>query len=146
MDIGNFIEQIVQQRKEQDAIYHSAAVKYNLSDTAMWVLYIVSGSTEICTQQELCRMCFCAKQTIHTAIRSLIKSGCVELEAIPGTRNQKKIVLTEKGQVLARNTTDNLRAAEFRAYGRLSDEELEAYLNMTSRLTSFLREEIEKLL
>lgn len=38
MDSRKYIELIEQQRKEQDAIYHNVAVKYGLSDTAMWVL------------------------------------------------------------------------------------------------------------
>ena len=54
MNIGGFIDQIEQQRKEQDAIYHNVAVAYGLSDTAMWVLYFVSNSKEVCTQHNLC--------------------------------------------------------------------------------------------
>lgn len=145
MDIGEFIKQIEQQRKEQDAIYHNVAVKYGLSDTAMWVLYIVSESEAVVTQQELCRQCFCAKQTINTAITGLVKNGFAVLEVIPGTRNQKKIILTDKGVALTQNTTDRLREAEQRAYGKLAEAELQAYLEMTSRLTVALREETEKL-
>lgn len=145
MNIGDFIKQIEQQRKEQDAIYHNVAVKYGLSDTAMWVLYIVSETDEVHTQQELCRQCFCAKQTINTAITNLIKNGYVKLEMLPDSRNQKKIILTDKGWKLAAGTTSLLREAENRAYAKLSKKELKAYLEMTTRLTVSLREETEKL-
>lgn len=145
MNIRSFIQQIEQQRKEQDAIYHNAAAKYGLSDTAMWVLYKISEPGAAYTQQELCRECFYAKQTINTAITNLVKSGYVELAMIPGTRNQKKIILTEKGRALAAGTTDSLREAENRAYGSLSGQELEIYLEMTARLTAALREETENL-
>ena len=145
MNIGEYIRQIEQQRKEQNSIYHNVAVKYGLSNTAMWVLYIVSEGAEACTQQDLCRQCFCAKQTLHTAIKSLTKNGYVFLEAIPGTRNQKKILLTQKGRELATQTTDLLREAELRAYGKLGEDDLRAYLDMTSRLTTYLREETEKI-
>lgn len=145
MNIGEFISKIEQQGKEQDSIYHSVAVKYGLSDTTMWVLYIVSEPNKIYTQQELCRQCFCAKQTINTAIRNLVKNGYVLLEMIPGTRNQKKVILTDKGKELAQNTTALLRQAETKAYAKFSEEELEAYLEMTTRLTASLREEFEKL-
>lgn len=145
MDISEFISKIEQQRKEQDSIYHSVAVKYGLSDTAMWVLYMVSETDSLYTQQELCRQCFYAKQTVNTAITNLVKNGYVALEVIPGTRNQKKIILTDKGKELAQSTTDLLRQAENNAYAKLSMEELEAYLEMTTRLTASLREEFDKL-
>lgn len=140
-----FIMQIEQQRKEQDAIYHDVAVKYNFSDTAMWVLYIVSDSDEICTQQDLCRRSFYAKQTIHTAVNSLIKQNLVELEVIPGTRNQKKILLTDKGREAVKSTVVPLKEAENRAYKSLSMDELQLYLDMTERLTAALRDELDKL-
>ena len=47
MDIRKFIELIEQQRKEQDSIYHNVAVKYGLSDTAMWVLYNIYVAKDV---------------------------------------------------------------------------------------------------
>ena len=145
MSIRNFIELIEQQRKEQDAIYHNVAVKYGLSDTAMWVLYNIYLAEDAITQQELCRQCFFAKQTVNTAITSLIKNGYVELESIIGTRNHKRILLTEKGIRLADVTIKPLVESENKAYAVLDSEEIKAYLDMTTRLTVSLREETEKL-
>ena len=145
MDIIDYIRQIEQQRKEQDYIYHNVAVGFGVSGTSMWVLYNVYVSKDLITQQELCRQCSFAKQTVNTAITSLSKNGYVELEAIPGTRNQKKILLTSKGNALAKSIIVPLIEAEVRAYSALNREELEAYLEMTTRLTVSLREETEKL-
>ncbi len=145
MDIENYIKQIEQQMKEQDSIYHSAAVKYGLSDTALWILYHVSDMSEIYTQQDLCQQCFFSKQTVNTAVNSLIKSGCARLEAIDGSRNRKRIILTEKGRELTENTTDNLKRVEIKAYGKLSDDELKAFLDISVKLNGFLREETDKL-
>ena len=144
-EIMDYIEQVEQQRKEQDFVYHNAAVKFGLSDTAMWVLYHVYASKDAVTQQELCRQCFFAKQTVNTAITGLSANGYVTLEVIAGTRNHKKILLTEKGTALAQNTIAPLMEAEARAYSVLSREELDAYLAMTTRLTVSLREETETL-
>lgn len=59
MNIKEFIMQIEQLRKEQDALYHSVAVRYGLSDTAMWILYLISEDCGDLTQQDLCRQnCF----------------------------------------------------------------------------------------
>lgn len=97
----DFIRRIEQQQKEQDHIYHNTAVRYGLSDTDMWILYSVYTAPGTVTQQELCRQCFFPKQTVNTAIARFCKNGYASLEAIPGTRNQKKILLTDKGTELA---------------------------------------------
>lgn len=146
MNIVRFIQQIELQRKEQDSLYHSVAVKFGLSDTAMWILYLVSETEDDLTQQDLCKQSFYAKQTINTAITSLVKNGFVELISIPGTRNHKKVHLTDAGRELVKGTTSRLKIAEQNAYGKLTEEELQAYLDITSRLTGYLREETEKLI
>ena len=46
---------------------------------------------------------------------------------------------------LADSTAGRLRQAEIKAYEKLSEEELEIYLDISSRLTRFLRVETEKL-
>ena len=112
----------------------------------MRVLYLVSETDEVLTQQDLCRQNFSAKQTIHTAINGLVKNGFVELIPIPGTRNHKKILLTASGQALADRTVNRLKEAEQRAYSRMSEEDLQTYLELTSRLTSHLREETDRLI
>lgn len=145
MVVKDYIELIEQQNKERDSIYHNVALKYGLSDTAMWILYNVCASDEAVTQQELCRQCFFAKQTVNTTITSLIKNELVTLEVIPGTRNKKKILLTESGKVLIEEKIMPLIEAEICAYSVLSENELKTYLEMSSRLTTALREETEKL-
>lgn len=145
MDIKEFIIQIEQRQKEQDALYHSAAVKYGLSDTALWILYHVSEDCGNLTQQDLCRQNCFAKQTVNTAVNSLVKQGILELIPIPGTRNHKKLRLTPAGWALVNHTTANLKKAEENAYGRLTEAELQAYLDIAGRLNAYLREETEKL-
>ena len=146
MNTAYLIQQIEQLLREQDSIYHNTAVRFGLSDTAMRVLYLVSETDEVLTQQDLCRQNFSAKQTIHTAINGLVKNGFVELIPIPGTRNHKKILLTASGQALADRTVNRLKEAEQRAYSRMSEEDLQTYLELTGRLTSHLREETDRLI
>ena len=145
MEIRDVIFRIEQERKEQNAIYHAAAAKFGLTDSALWVFYCISESEEGQTQQDLCRCGCYAKQTINTAIAGLAKDGLVELIPIPGTRNHKKIHLTPKGRALAERTARQLKAAEENAYGRLSEAELSAYLKAIGKLNEYLREEIEQL-
>lgn len=141
MNIVEFAKAIEKQRKERDSIYHYAAQSCGLSDTALWVVYIVSDWGEPCTQYDLCHQFFYPKQTINTAIKSLMRGGYVVLEVIAGTRNRKKIILTEKGEELAKNTADKLRDAELCAYLKITQEERTCYLELTVKLISYLREE-----
>lgn len=145
MNIKAYTDEFEWQLKEQNAIYHSAAVKFNLSDTAMWILYTVSGSEKEYSQQELCRISYFAKQTVNTAINSLSEKGLVVLKSACGSRKEKKIVLTPQGREYAKNTTDKLHKAEERTYKHFSEKELNLYLEMTKKITEFLREETEKI-
>ena len=145
MDIGRIIDQIEQQRKEQDAIYHGVAVRHGLSDTALWVLYILHITPGDCTQQDLIRQCCFSKQTINTAVAGLVKKGALTLEMIPGTRNLKRLLLTQAGEAVIAEAVHPMREAEKRAYGALSEAELEQYLSMTERLTQSLRREIKEI-
>ncbi len=143
MKVYEYIDLIDKQLKEQEAVYHNAAVKFGLSDSAMWILYMITGQRADVTQQVLCRQSSFAKQTINTAISNLVKNGYVSLEPISGAKNQKRIILTEKGRELTKSTTDILRGAEERAYSCLSEDELDVYLKMTEKITSSLRREIQ---
>ena len=109
MDIREVIFRIEHERKEQNAIYHSAAAKFGLTDTALWVLYCISGPLEDQTQQDLCRRGCYAKQTINTAITGLAGDGTVELIPIPGTRNHKKYILLQRAESLRTGQPVNLK-------------------------------------
>ena len=145
MNIREIIQRIERTQKERKSIYHEVAAKYRLSETALWIIYYSSEFDEDQTQQDLCRRGCYAKQTINTAIAGLAKDGLVELIPVPGTRNHKKIHLTPNGRALADRTAGPLKAAEERAYGRLSEAELSAYLETIGKLNGYLREEIERL-
>lgn len=77
------------------------------------ILYFASDEETVLTQQEICNACFLPKQTVNTAIAGLAQKGLVELELIPGTRNKKRILLTDAGRELEKNTTDRLRGAVY---------------------------------
>lgn len=143
--ITDYINEIDRLNREQDAVFHSLAVHLKTSDSVLCVLYILSGANG-CTQQELCSRCFFPKQTINTAVLSLAKRGYVTLETISGTRNQKKILLTDAGHELIRDKIEPILAAERRAYRSLSDEELDACLKAMNKLTDALKTEFGKLI
>lgn len=144
MTVTDYINEIDRQYRLQDAVYHNAAVKLGLSDSALCALYLLSDF-ESCTQQELCNRCFFPKQTVNSSILKLAKGGYLVLETIPGTHNQKKIVLTDAGRTLIQKKVTPLKQAEQRAYGNFSEEELSACLSVMAKLTAALKAETEKM-
>ena len=75
MTVSEQIETLNQHLKETDAIYHSAAVRFGLSDSAFWILYAIADSQRTYTQNELCGAWSYSKQTVNSAIQSLIRQG-----------------------------------------------------------------------
>ena len=93
------------------------------------------------TQNDLCSDFFFPVQTIHSAINNLHKDGLLELQVIPGTRNRKAILLTEKGKSFAENTINKADEIEKNAFLRFSEEERESYLSLFRRHIEYLKSE-----
>lgn len=67
-----------------------------------------------------------AKQTVHTVVSALQKKGYLLLEASEGDKREKRIVLTESGQVYAHRMIAPLRKAEEKVYRTIGNERLQA--------------------
>lgn len=141
MEITDHIDAIEREFKEQDAIYHGAAVKFGLTDTTLWLLYELYFSEGGLTQQELCLRCAFPKQTVHSAIQNLVKGGYASLEPLPASRNAKLVRLTPKGDARACRSAVMLREAELRAYERMPEGELQTLQMLLSKLNGLLRTE-----
>lgn len=146
MTIAEQIETLNQHLKETDAVYHNAAVRFGLSDSAFWILYAVSDSRRIYTQQELCSSWSYTKQTVNSAIQSLIRRGYITLEPVTGARNSKIVRLTEAGAAFAEQTVHRLWQADQRAFGRLTKEERETFLALSEKYLLLFQEEAERAL
>lgn len=140
-------EQIVQFNrlfKRYDDIYRSAAKKFDMPELALWILYTLREKDE-CTQKDLVDMLLQPKQSIHSALRTLVKDGYVVLEYPENNRRSKYIRLTEKGTVLAEDTADEIICAENNAFLSLTDEERRTILNLFQHLTDALHKEMQKI-
>ena len=132
--------------KESDHIYSRLAAKLGMTDTTFWVLYAIAHSEEPLTQNDLCNDFFFPVQTIHSAINNLRKKELLELQVIPGTRNRKAILLTEKGKIFVTNTIDKADEIEKNAFLLFSEEERELYLSLFRRHIDNLKEEEKRVL
>ena len=132
--------------KESDHIYSRLAAKLGMTDTTFWVLYAVSHSEEPMTQNDLCNDFFFPVQTINSAINNLKKNGLLELQVIPGTRNRKAIILTEKGKIFVTNTINKADEIEKNAFLLFNEEERELYLSLFRRHIDYLNSEEKRVL
>ena len=132
--------------KESDHIYSKLAAKLGMTETAFWVLYAIAHSEEPRTQNDLCSDFFFPVQTIHSAINNLRKDGLVELQVIPGTRNRKAILLTEKGKTFVAHTIHKADEIEKNAFLCFHEAEREQYLSLFRRHIEYLKSEEKRVL
>lgn len=138
-------EQIIQYFKQTDDVFHAYAVEKGLSDSSFWVLYSLCDSEVPYTQNDLCAELCYSKQTVHSSVSVLVKKGYVELEHVPGSRNSKHIILTEKGRTFADIHIQPLLNAEQRAFAKLSDDEINTYLYLVKKHLDLLESEVKDL-
>lgn len=146
MSIDEILSGMQKMMKEQEAIYHRVASGFGFSDTAHWILYMLYYSKEAITQYDLRTQGDFPKQTVNTAIASLVRDELIELKQTDENRKTKRILLTEKGIEAARCVVVPLREAEWRAMQRLSEDELQSLMRLSVKLIGALREETEKII
>lgn len=132
--------------KESDGIYRGIAGRFGLTDTAFWILYAITHSDEPCTQNNLCNDWFYPVQTINSAVSNLQKKGLVRLETIPGTRNRKRILLTEGGEQFTERITSKIDELEKNAFLMFTEEERDSYISLYQRHLENIKYERDKVL
>ena len=68
----------------------------------------------------------------------------LKLEVIPNTNNKQKILLTNKGLNLARNTVLKLREAESRAVENMGKEKMLKFMELYGEFYNELKKEFKK--
>mgnify|MGYP001377264948 CR=1 FL=1 len=137
------IETLNRLYKQQDEVYHGLAVRFGISDTALWVLYGICSSQGPVTQYDLANGWYFPKQTVNSAIAALEKAGMLSLVPLPGPRNRKQVLLTRAGSAFCSRTVVPLLQAEERAFLRFSRDERQAFLLLMGKQLAFLRQETE---
>ena len=125
-----------------DQVYHEAALKLGLSDSAMAVLYTLCGEGKPCQLSLMRRLAGLNKQTANSALRKLESEGVIRLDAVDG--KQKSVSLTDKGRALAEETVAKVIAAENRIFGSWTEREREEYIRLTQRYLNEFRSETDK--
>lgn len=125
------------------AIYHAAAARMGISDSALSVLYVVCECGGSCLQSEIYKQTGASRQTVNSAIRRLEKDGVAYLEQ--GQGRSTVVRLTKRGARAAARTARRVIEAENEIFGEWTAAELKTYLELTERYKNSLKEKLEKL-
>ena len=128
---------------EIDAVYHDAALRLGLSDSALMILYTVCTYGESCLLYDITRLSGVSKQTIHSALHKLADEGVVYLEPVSGRK--KRVCLTETGKAFAEQTVLQVIEIENGIFGGWTEAEREMYIGLTQRYLSAFREKVKEL-
>lgn len=139
-----YLSRIAAQEKQYAALYRAVGGQFGLPDCTMWALYYLVSSDEPLTQLDLIEKMMFPKQTINSAVMNLVKSGYVELQIVPGTRNRKMILLTDAGRKLAQDTVKRMYTAELRAVETMGEQNMERFSKLYSAFFSTLQNEFAK--
>ena len=128
---------------EIDAVYHDAALRLGLSDSALMILYTVCTYGESCLLHDITRLSGVSKQTIHSALHKLADEGVVYLEPVSGRK--KRVFLTKTGKAFAEQTVLQVIEIENEIFGGWTEAEREMYIGLTQRYLSAFREKVKEL-
>ena len=73
-------QEFISASKEIDDVYHMLALKFGLSDSAMWILCTMREANRELTQSEIAQEMSMSRQTVNSAIKNLEKQGYLRLE------------------------------------------------------------------
>ena len=128
-----------------EAIYNKIALQLHLSESAFWILYLVSKAPYACSQQDIYRELSLPKTTVNSAVQTLCRKGLVNLERAPNERRTKMIRLTKHGADFAAKYIVPLQEAEQKAFLALCGDERRIFVGMSKKYAENLTEEFERL-
>lgn len=134
------IHQLNYLTSELDSLYHQAALRLGLSDSAMRVLYAIYDNGDGCLLHTIYQQSGISKQTVNSAIRKLEQEQILYL--IPYDGRQKQIRLTPAGKDYLETTVAQVSQAEYRIFSSWAQEEIETHLHLMQKYTDAFREQI----
>ena len=125
-------------------IYHNIALKLELSESALLILYAIVDLGDGCTQKDISEMYYMSKQTINTSVKNLEKSGYIKFKQDKG--NNKQIFLTLSGKKLAEKKITPVINVENNVFADMLPEERQELLKITKKYVDLLKEKADALL
>ncbi len=132
------------QTKKIEAVYYKLALNSKMSESAFWILYVLAGAEHECSQREISKELSISRQTINSAIQSLVQRGYIFLEQSSVFTRRKNICMTEKGKRFVEERILPLQEAEREALLKMDDLSQNQYVALSQVYAENLQAEIEK--
>lgn len=137
------LKRLNQMFSEIGVVYHEAAWKLGLSDSAMSILYSICNLGDGCLLSDVVFYSGISKQTINSALRKMEQEGVLRLEASKGRK--KQICLTEKGRQLTEDTVSHIIKMENEILEGWTKEERENYFRLTEKYLEDVKRSVGKM-
>lgn len=129
--------------KEFDELYHGAASKMGISDSAFSIFYTLYDLGDGCLQKDICYEIFANKQTVNSSIQKLEQEGYIYLKQ--GRGRDKHIFLTEAGKQFVNQYIIPVIQKENEAFTVLLPEEQSELLRLAHIYINSLRTKLNEL-
>lgn len=145
-DINVLLKTLNCQIREVDAIYYKIATSFRISESAFWILYILADTGQEFSQHEISQKLSISKQTVNSAIQSLVQKGYIVLERSSIPSRKKNIRMTNRGKCFVREYIVPLQNAEREAFLKMNHSDQKQYVSLTQTYTFNLQAEINQFL
>ncbi len=126
---------------EYEWLYHELALKFNLTDSSMKILYAICDIGEPTQIKDICKHTATSKQTINSALRKLEIENIIYLKFSNG--KSKNVFLTDKGKLLVEKTVKKIILIENEIFNSWSKEELEVYFRLLEKYNYQFKDKIK---
>ncbi len=123
---------------QADRIYSSFARRCGLSPCAYWMMYEVVQERQAVPVRDLAMRWSYSKQTVNSALQTLITKGLCDLDFVEGSKKNKAMSLTCEGMRFAERYVMPAIEAERRAFRSLPVEQRALLLEATRAYTQAL--------
>ena len=141
-DLEISVEAYREAAKELDRVWSQLSRACGLSEGEYWALVMIrEGCT---TQTEISEQLSMNKQTVHSALKQLIRRGIVRLETQSGNLRVKEIVLTEAGESFTKKYVDTMMDIEERVWNELTKAERREMIRVSQKYNRLLKKALEQ--
>lgn len=141
-DLEISVEAYREAAKELDRVWSQLSRACGLSEGEYWALVMIR---EGCiTQTEISEQLSMNKQTVHSALKQLIRRGIVRLETQSGNLRVKEIVLTEAGESFTGKYVDTMMDIEERVWNELTKAERREMIRVSQKYNRLLKKALEQ--
>lgn len=119
--------------QEVQRLYYEISKGCGISETAYWILVDIVVAGGSCLQGSIATCHSLSRQTVSSAMRSLVTRGLVTLERDENNRRSKIVTLTPEGRSFCEKEVTPALKAERRAFESLSPKDRTALVALIRR-------------